>query len=439
MSSKIARFIDDNEEKLVQQRRLFHQHPEVGFTEYITTYEIYHFLRGMDCDLAIGKSVLSSDERMGVPASDLLELSEQRAKAYGVPEEFLEKIKGGHTGAVATFDTGRKGSHIALRFDIDALPVKEAGSSGHIPKNEGFNSCHNGEMHACAHDGHASIGLMVAKFLNENMDDLSGKFTLIFQPAEEGGRGAEPIVSNGWLDNVDYFFSGHIGVEDLPVGKVSATTAGFLASSKVDAYFIGKAAHAGLEPNAGKNALLAASASSIHLNGIARHKDGSTRINVGKIEAGSGRNVIADSGKIEFETRGSTSELDDYMMSEAERIIHSTAGLYGVESSLETVGKALNVSCDDDLIEVVRDSVKESSLIDEVRDVANLGASEDVTFMIEKVQKEHGKATFMVFHSPLKAGHHQSDFNFDEKVLSVGLETYLSVLTHLNNKESSSS
>jgi aminobenzoyl-glutamate utilization protein A len=100
----------------------------------------------------------------------------------------------GLTGCVAVFDSGRPGPTLGLRFDIDCVNVSETTAADHIPDKEGFASTNPGYMHACGHDGHMSIGLGVAQWLVANRDRLKGRVKLLFQPAEEGVRGARPMA-----------------------------------------------------------------------------------------------------------------------------------------------------------------------------------------------------------------------------------------------------
>jgi aminobenzoyl-glutamate utilization protein A len=435
MSESYESFIQSITPYLIQKRREIHEHPEVGWTEYVTTYKLAKELEAMGYKLTVGKDMMVSSARLGVPSEQELLKNEERAKKMGVPTDFLEKMKGGHTGVIAQFLTGRPGKHVAMRFDIDALPIQESRDLEHRPTQYHFSSKRDGVMHACGHDGHAAIGLGVARFLQHFKDGLTGQFTLIFQPAEEGGRGAKPIVERGWLDHVDYFLSGHIGVHSLPVGTVAATTNKFLASSKYNIILKGKSAHAGLEPNAGKNALLAAAAASLHLNGIPRHADGATRINIGKLEAGSGRNIVPDYARMEIETRGETTALNEYMTEEALRIIKASAALYDVQVEIEFVGTALNATCDEVFIPIVEKISQQSSLIEKVFPVLPIGASEDVTYMMNHVQKHGGKATFMIFASPLRAGHHHPQFDYDEMVIPTAVETLSRTVLEMIKKE----
>ncbi|MBD8071204.1 amidohydrolase [Bacillus sp. PS06] len=432
MADKLHQFLEMLTPYLTTKRRELHEQPELGFTEYVTTYKLDQELRELGFTTTVGKEAVVSSERVGLPHPEELRENEERARKQGVPEAFLEKMLGGHTGLVAQFDTGRPGKNIALRFDIDALPIIEASDEEHTPAATGFRSTRDGVMHACGHDGHATIGLGVAKFIHHFQEELSGSFTLLFQAAEEGGRGAKPMVAKGWLDDIDAFMSGHIGVQNLPVGEISATTSKFFASTKFNVTYKGKSAHAGLEPNAGRNALLAAASASLHLNGITRHADGATRVNIGKLNAGSGRNIIADLAKMEIETRGETTDLNEYMNTEALRILKASAALFDVELEYEIVGKAPSATCDEEWVEIVSKACETSGYVNNVIPCLPLGASEDATYMVNHVQDKGGLATFMLFPSPLPAGHHHPRFDYDEKVLVTAVDTFARTILELN-------
>jgi aminobenzoyl-glutamate utilization protein A len=435
LRNNIDRFIDEITPALIELRRELHQYPEVAWTEYVTTYKIGSILEDLGFEVFAGTDAINSSARLGIPSLQELSNHEERARQEGVPEEWLEKMRGGHTGLVAKMDTGRPGKHIAMRFDIDGLPIKENLLDEHIPAKLGFASAREGFMHSCGHDGHTVIGIGMAKFLKAHLDSLTGRFSLLFQPAEEGGRGAKTMVEAGWLDDVDVFLGGHIGIHDLPVGEIAASTTNFLATTKINVTFHGKSAHAGLQPNEGRNALLAAAAASLHLNGISRHQEGATRINIGKLEAGSGRNIIADFARMEIETRGETTALNEYVANEAERIIRASADLYDVRVETEVAGTAISARCDEELISLVQSACKESGKITRVLPSLPLGASEDVTFMIEHVQKQGGLATFLIFCSPLPAGHHHPSFDFNENVLPAALDALLHTVVLAGEQE----
>lgn len=115
---------------------------------------------------------------------------------------------------------------------------------------------------------------------------------------------------------------------------VAASSRGFLASTKFDVTFKGRAAHAGASPETGHNALAAASTAVLNLLAIPRHSGGSSRVNIGTLHGGTGRNVIPEEAVMTLETRGLTTEINEYMYAAAERICKSAAAMYecGYES-----------------------------------------------------------------------------------------------------------
>ncbi|WP_200410823.1 amidohydrolase [Virgibacillus salexigens] len=428
-------FIESITPQLIQWRRDFHQYPELGFTEYVTSYKLAKELERLGFTIHIGKDVMKQEARLGIPSSKELQFYESKAIKHGVEKDILDRMQGGMTGVIATWNTGRPGDHVALRFDIDALPIQETRETSHFPHQQGFISLNEQVMHACGHDGHMTIGLGVASFISDYHERLCGKFTLLFQPAEEGGRGAKAITANGWLDDVDYFYSGHIGIESLPVGTVAATVDGFLASSKLNVTFKGVSSHAGMKPELGKNALLAASSAVSSLYGISRHSGGITRINVGKMMAGSGRNIIPADAYLEIETRGETEEMNSYMQNEAKRIIKASAMMQGVEYQIEAVGQTEQLKGSNELISSIEIACDKGKYIEQVWPVALVSGSEDASFMMNRVQANNGLATYMLFGTPLDFPHHHPSFDFQEDVLPVAVEALTNIIqTNHSNK-----
>ncbi|MBE1555805.1 amidohydrolase [Sporosarcina limicola] len=420
------------QEKLVEWRRALHQLPETGFLEFQTTAFILSILSTLSCELFVGDEVMSREARKGLPAEK--ELNSYYNSGLPIDRELLEKMRGGMTGCVAVFDSKIEGPHTVVRFDIDALPVEETEMANHFPVTEGFASARFGSMHACGHDGHAAIGLGVAHLLNDRIGEFTGKITLLFQPAEEGGRGAQAIVSKGWTKGADYFLSGHIGFLEEPVGTVALTTNHFLASTKLDVSFVGESVHAGKSPEEGRNALLSAASAAIHLNGITRHSGGATRINVGMLNAGSGRNIVADKASMIIETRGATTKLNDYMRNEAERIIQASALLFNTTAHIEEAGYAQSATCDAEWIEWGSEALQGSCYVNTILPETALGASEDATAYINDVQSQGGKATYIIIASPLKAPHHHPEFDYDEKVLPVAVSTFTRLLSYHHSR-----
>ncbi|NEN86663.1 amidohydrolase [Paenibacillus elgii] len=408
--------------KLIQRRRDFHMYPESGWLEYRTAAIIAEQLSRLGYHVHVREEACKSASRMGVPQPEVLWYHENRAIEEGADPRWVERMRDGHTAVVGVIRTGKPGPVIALRFDIDSNDLTECAAADHRPVREGFASRHENMMHACGHDGHAAIGLGVAELLAGCKERLTGEIRLLFQPAEEGSRGAKAMVDAGWLDGVDYLFGGHIAFRSKMLGEIVGAVGGFLATTKINAVFTGKAAHAGAAPEEGRNALLAAASAIVHLNGISRHSEGATRINVGTLKAGSGRNIVADKAVMELETRGETTELNDFMKKETIRILEQTAKLHDVDCKWEIVGEAPGAESSPGLIPLIRQEAEKMGNVKSFVPRMDLGGSEDVVYMMNRVQKQGGQASYLLFGSPLTDGHHQVRFDFDEDVLVIGTE-----------------
>jgi aminobenzoyl-glutamate utilization protein A len=175
---------------VVAVRRDLHAHPELGFTEIRTAARVEMALRALGWTIRSGRDVFDATGLPGLPALPVLESAADRALADGVPAELVTRLAGGHTAVIADLVGSRPGPRVALRFDLDALPITETDSADHRPWRHGFASCHAGVMHACGHDGHVAIGLALAAALSTH--DFPGSVRMPFQPAEEGVRGATP-------------------------------------------------------------------------------------------------------------------------------------------------------------------------------------------------------------------------------------------------------
>lgn len=407
---------------MIALRRNLHGYPEPGWAEYRTAALVAERLLQLGYEVATGKQACRSDARMGVPDEAELARHEDLALREGVDPVWLERMKGGHTAVVGMIRGDKPGPVVVLRFDMDCVEVDESDHPDHLPVNLGYASRRKGLMHACAHDGHVAIGLGVAALIAQLRGELAGEVRLLFQPAEEGCRGAESMVAAGWLDDADYFFCGHIGLKSRTLGEIVASASGFLSTSKIDAVFRGRAAHAGESPELGNNALLAACSAALHLHGISRHSGGSTRINVGQLEGGSGRNVVAGEARLKLETRGETEELNAYMAAETERILEGTSKVYGVSCEWRQVGRGVGATGDAALIPWITKACAEVERIETVIPTIGFGASEDASSMLQTVQAHGGKGAYLLFGSPLKQGHHTPLFDFDEDVLGIAAE-----------------
>lgn len=403
------------ESKIIKYRRDFHKYAEMGWTEFRTSSHIAQRLNVLGYDIKIGKEVIKPEDRMGLPDDEILEQNWQRAMKQGAVQEYMEALRGGYTGVVGIFKNG-EGPTVGIRFDIDALEVNESPNNSHRPFQENFSSVNSGVMHACGHDAHAAVGLGVAEVLIRMKDRINGTIKLIFQPAEEGVRGAKSMVSAGVVDDLDYLFAHHL-YSGWESGNITCGMGGYLATEKFDAIFKGKPAHAAASPQDGKNAMLAAATAVLNLHAIPRHKDGTTRINVGKFIAGTGRNVICPHAKLVIETRGKTTELNEYMYNSALRILHTAAEMYECELEITAMGGAKSGESDEELKDHVE---KVAAQLGEymISPPEGAGGSEDYTYMMERVQKNGGLATNIgVGADSGGGGHHTSEFDINEQTL----------------------
>jgi len=362
---------------------------------------------------------------MGMPSEKEIK-SHRSLCEMNIPKDInTEEILEGYTGVVASLYTGIPGPTVAFRFDIDGLTVPE-GEVGHIPYEEGFNSKNPNVSHACGHDGHIAIGLTLAKTIMNIKDELKGTIKLIFQPAEESVRGAKSMVDAGVLKGVDYIFSGHIGFinENNTLG---VKVINMLASKKMEVSFHGRSAHAGICPEEGRNALLAAASCILNLHCQVQYGRGIARLNVGALHGGTVSNVIADEAVLQLETRGDTNEVNDKMISMVENVVKGTALSFGVDYDIKTVGSARAYSSkSSEFTEQVIDKIK--TLKVNIEEDFSFGASEDVTCMMEEVEAHGGRTMFFIFSSKIAAPHHNPYFDFNEDSMVMAHNTYEKML-----------
>ena len=410
--------------ELAALRRDLHRHPELGWMELRTSVRIAQTLTALGCDeVLVGEAVCDRGSRLGVPPEAELDAHYRRVEAEGADPRLLSKMRGGMTGVIGILRCG-PGPVIALRFDIDALPVTEADDPAHRPAALGFRSELPGVSHACGHDGHTAIGLGTAKLLCAMREQLHGTVKFIFQPAEEGVRGAKAIVAKGHLDDVELLFGAHLGGE--PERKTDAIGVGpnrTLATSKLDVLFHGKAAHAGLVPDAGDNAMLSAATAILNLHAIPRFGAAPTRVNVGRVTAGSGRNVICDRALLELEVRGLTTEANDYMRAYAERIVRAAAGMHGCTCEIALRGEAAGDCNDSELCRTVLSVCRErlGLAVEELPDEPLGYVSEDYSLLAARVRAHGGQSCYFKNLSACAAPIHDPRFDFPDRALVAGV------------------
>lgn len=391
--------VDALKDWLVATRRSFHRHPELGWQEIETTLRIADELAAAGYHVVAGAEMLGKAERLGLNP-------ERRAGE-------------GDTGCIAIADSGRPGPAVCLRVDIDALPIREA-SAGHRPAAEGWASGEEGVMHACGHDGHIAIGLGVARVLRPLLETANGKLMILFQPAEEGGRGARAVIDAGWMKDVDVMLAVHIGL-GVPSGAVALDVIDFLATRKFKVTLAGRAAHAGKSPQSGRSALLAACQAVLGLHALAQSSEPNVRVNVGVLNAGKSANIVPEEAVFEFEIRASGKDALDELDRRCRTMVEATASAHEVAATIELRGEAGAWHNPPPAVAWARAvNANVGAFATEIEDFS-FGASEDATLLAAAVATRGGLAGIFVLGADLADGHHTPHFDFDEAVLSQGV------------------
>ena len=416
-------------EEMVRNRRELHKRPEEGWTEFETTYFVVSFLRKLGLPVTVGKANINESEVLGRDPQ-LVKDGMVRALKHGVPQSFLDETEG-YTGAVAVLDTGRPGPTTAFRADMDCVLVRETDDEAHLPNRLGFASERPGFMHAC---GHTAVGLEVARWLVDHKNELCGRFKLIYQPAEEGVRGARAMAAAGVVDDVDYFISGHVGGL-AKLGEIGVMDGGFLASTKFDIDIEGQPAHAGNAPQLGHNALMAACAASMMLQGIPRNGDGTTRVSVGTLHAGEGRNVIPAHARLQMEVRGETEEVNGYMRDYVYDIFSGVDKAYRVKSTVTMAGESTTLLQSPELFDKVEEVMKTVPNTTMLPRIHAPSGSEDCAYFIRRVIQKGGQAAFILWGCN-HHGHHRQNFDIqDESSMPNAFNVYTGFARKMNGIE----
>ncbi len=371
-------------EELRQMRRDLHKIPELGLKEYKTSAYIREKLEG-----------------------------------FGITEleTWLE------TGVVAVIRGKGKGQTVAFRADMDALPVTEQTGCD-------FTSEHVGCMHACGHDGHVTVLLGFAKYLQEHKDELENDVVLIFQPAEEGPGGAQLLVDAGLFEKhpVRCIIGCHI-FPQVPQGKVACRKGAMMArNGEVDVHIYGESAH-GAQPQLGHDAVLAAGAVITGLHTILSRNVSpldSGVLTFGAIHGGEACNIIAKEVKLEGTMRAFSDEAYETMTKRVQEVASGIAAGYGCKG--EAVFRHMYRVVDND-----------PKLVELLQEVAGDNYEETPPYMLAEdfslyLQKVPGMFFFLGSGNAEKGythSLHSAQFQFDEEILALGVETYAKLLKKL--------
>lgn len=377
MNENIAKY----KNMLIKLRRDLHKIPEIGFSEFKTHEYIMNFLSKID----------------GLKVTPMAK-----------------------TGIKVVIDIGAKET-VAFRADIDALCIEEKNTVD-------FASTHKGYMHACGHDGHTAMLMTIVTFLSENRDKLKQNIVCLFQPAEESTGGATVMIEEGVLDNpkVDRIYAYHIwpAIEQGKIGvRAGASLAG---TTEFNIDIKGKSSH-GASPQDGIDTIVAATAIIQALQTVVTKNISPIQpavLNVGKLVAGTARNIVAEEARIEGILRSFDNNMHTFMENRIKEIVEGNGIAYGVQAEFSTEVKYPVVYNDkklvDELYDILdNDVIIENELFMTAEDFAEYQKYvPGVLMLLGAGNKEKG------FTNPL----HSSSFNFDESIMLLGIETVSKIL-----------
>ena len=377
-------------DRLVSFRRDLHRHPELSWHEQRTSDRVCEFLD--DLNIPYRRNVAGT----GVVAT----------------------IAGGNRDESESSDSATSGRCVALRADMDALPVIE--ETG-LP----FASTNPGVMHACGHDGHTTM-LLGAAVLLAREPELPTDVKLIFQPAEETADGAKAMTEAGALEGVAMIFGGHID-RHFPLGSIAVTEGPVNASSDWFSISItGKGGHAA-RPHETVDAVVVGSLMVMALQTIVSREVNPAHpsvVTVGRFEAGTAGNVIAGQARLEGSIRSQDQDVREALHRSIERMAMSLGQLHGAAVEVEIKLGTPVVSNPRDCTKIAREAA--GQIAEVVRmETANMGG-EDFGYFMEHVPGcyvRFGTAREGVDYHPA----HSSQFDFDEETLAVGAAYYHAV------------
>lgn len=379
--NKITELVKEKSNEIVELRRHFHKHPELGMKEYDTSKKI-----------------------------------QEQLKHYGIDFKVV-----GETAVIATINGSRPGKTVALRADIDALPVKE---------ETGFDFCsvNDGISHACGHDSHIACLLGAATVLNEISDQIEGTVKLFFQPGEELLAGAKLIIEEGELNSIDAIFGIHM-ISDIPTGQISI---GYGARMSSADYFnievIGKGGHGGF-PHLAVDPILISSAIITNLQSIVSREidpQDPAVVSVCKINAGTKANIIPEKANFEGTIRAYSKESREKIPISIERISRNIAKSFGGDIDFKySVGAPPTVN-EDSCVTLARGVA--SKLFGEscLSDYPPVTGAEDFAFYLERIP---GVFIFVGCGNESKgAVHplHSSKYTIDEDALEIATNMHVS-------------
>lgn len=343
-TKRLFSLLEERREKMIEDRRWLHMHPELSFEETETSKFIERFYEGKDVN--------------------------------------VEKNMGGY-GLRFTIDSGKPGKTIALRADFDALPIEEDTGLPYSSKNKGV-------MHACGHDAHTAYLLNLADALIEMKDEFKGRIVIIHQPAEEvPPGGAKGMIEAGVLDGVDNVFGCHV-MSQMDFGKVYYHKGPTQqARAKFIAKVMGKGGH-GSSPHEANDAIVIASQLVVNLQTIISRRMNpmeSGVITIGSFDGKGQFNIIKDSVTLEGDVRCMSNSAREMIEREVRAMCKGLEEMYSCKIDLDYKNDYPVLINDEEMTDLVVEAVKEANIpgVVGVEDCGPQSPSEDFSYYTEKV------------------------------------------------------
>jgi amidohydrolase len=407
LGGKINQMAKDIEPKVIEWRRHFHQYPELSNREVKTAAKVAEHLKSLGIEVKTGVAV---------------------------------------TGVIGILKGSRPGPVIALRADMDALPVTERNALPFASKEKTtFNGQETGVMHACGHDAHVAILMGVAEILAKNKSDLSGTIKFIFQPAEEGPPageegGADLMIADGVLENpkVDVIFGLHVR-SMTPLGKIQYRPMGFMAASDwftIKVY--GKQSH-GSAPWFGIDPIVTSAQIITGLQTIVSRQMELTKeaavVTVGRINSGIRENIIPEYAEMAGTIRTFDREMQKQVHEKMKLIATNIAESAGARAEVTIDSKTPVTYNDPALTEKMVASLERAAGAENVIRINPDTGAEDFAYYQEKVP---GLFFFVGACPPSvdpakAASHHTPDFMMDEGSMMTGVKALLNLTVDYMN------
>jgi len=380
MWEKVYTRIDELFEKMVEDRRYLHQHPELSFQEKETAAFI--------C---------------------------KRYDELNIP---YRSHVGGY-GIVAKIEGGKRGKTVALRADFDALPIQEEND---VP----YKSKVDGVMHACGHDGHTATLLGIAEAVLPFKDELEGSIVFLHQPAEEyAPGGAKPMIEDGALDGVDAVFGTHLWADALPGTLLTAPGPLMAGADRFEVTFRGKGGH-GAKPHQTKDPIVMLGQAIMELQQVVSRRVDPLQpavLTIGQVEGGNAFNVIPSTSKITGTVRIFDTSVQDLMIEEMEKIIRGITVGYDAEYEFNyTKGYPPVINHEREANFYLQEGTQIPGVHEVIHTEPSMGGEDFAYYLQER------PGTYFFTGAQLKGHHyphHHPKFDFDEKAMPIAAKALL--------------